>query len=156
KVETFAALRLAIDNWRWQGVPFFIRAGKSLPVTCTEVIVHLRRPPPLFGSCQPQRDYYRLRINPVNEVAIGVNVMDTAQAGVGQAAELLAHRTLCGRGVAYRRSGLEGGNACIPLRSRYLGTEGGRGARTSGRLAQPARSQRAAAGKRRASSATPR
>jgi glucose-6-phosphate 1-dehydrogenase len=91
KVETFAALRLAIDNWRWQGVPFFIRAGKSLPVTCTEVIVHLRRPPPLFGS-QPHRDYFRLRISPVNEAAIGVNVMDDAEAGVGQAAELLAHQ----------------------------------------------------------------
>jgi glucose-6-phosphate 1-dehydrogenase len=91
-VETFAALRLAIDNWRWQGVPFFIRAGKSLPVTCTEVIVHLRRPPLLFGS-QSDRDYVRLRISPVNEVAIGVNVMDPAEAGVGQAAELLAHQT---------------------------------------------------------------
>jgi glucose-6-phosphate 1-dehydrogenase len=90
-VETFAALRLAIDNWRWQGVPFFIRAGKSLPVTCTEVIVHLRRPPLLFGS-QSDRDYFRLRISPLNEVAIGVNVMDPAEAGVGQAAELLAHQ----------------------------------------------------------------
>ena len=90
-VETFAALRLTIDNWRWQGVPFFIRAGKSLPVTCTEVIVHLRRPPLLFGS-QSDRDYFRLRISPLNEVAIGVNVMDPAEAGVGQAAELLAHQ----------------------------------------------------------------
>jgi len=91
-VETFAALRLAIDNWRWQGVPFFIRAGKSLPVTCTEVIAHLRRPPPLFGSSEPHRDHFRLRINPMNELAIGVNVMDAAEAGVGQAAELLAHQ----------------------------------------------------------------
>ena len=43
QVETFAALRLEIDSWRWQGVPFYIRAGKSLPVTCTEVVVRLRR-----------------------------------------------------------------------------------------------------------------
>ena len=42
KMETFAALRLEIDSWRWQGVPFYIRAGKSLPVTCTEVLVRLR------------------------------------------------------------------------------------------------------------------
>jgi len=91
-VETFAALRLTIDNWRWQGVPFFIRAGKSLPVTCTEVIVHLRRPPPLFGSSLSHRDYFRLRISPVNEWAIGVNVMDAAEANVGQATELLAHQ----------------------------------------------------------------
>src|SRR5580693_6246393 len=43
QVETFVAMRLAIDNWRWQGVPFFIRAGKSLRVTCTEIVAHLRR-----------------------------------------------------------------------------------------------------------------
>jgi glucose-6-phosphate 1-dehydrogenase len=104
KVETFAALRLAIDNWRWQGVPFFIRAGKCLPVTCTEVIVYLRRPPPLFESCQPHRDYYRLRINPVNELAVGVNVMDAGEAGVGQSAELLAQRAAgVTEGDAYER-----------------------------------------------------
>ena len=45
QVETFAAVRLEIDSWRWQGVPFYIRAGKCLPVTCTEVLVKLRRPP---------------------------------------------------------------------------------------------------------------
>ena len=45
RVETFAALRLGIDSWRWQGVPFCIRAGKSLPVTCTEIVVRLRRAP---------------------------------------------------------------------------------------------------------------
>src|SRR5258708_38118461 len=45
KVETFAALELRIDSWRWQGVPFYIRAGKCLPVTCTEVVTRLRKPP---------------------------------------------------------------------------------------------------------------
>ena len=45
QVETFAAVRLQIDSWRWQGVPFYIRAGKCLPVTCTEVVVRLRQPP---------------------------------------------------------------------------------------------------------------
>ena len=48
KVETFAALRLRVDSWRWQGVPFYIRAGKCLPVTCTEVLVRLRRPPSVY------------------------------------------------------------------------------------------------------------
>ena len=48
QVETFAALRLYIDNWRWAGVPFFIRAGKCLPVTATEVVVELKRPPAFF------------------------------------------------------------------------------------------------------------
>src|SRR5271154_724080 len=45
KTETFAALRLSIDSWRWKDVPFYIRAGKNLPVTCTEVFARLRKPP---------------------------------------------------------------------------------------------------------------
>ena len=51
KVETFAALQLNVDSWRWQGVPFYIRAGKSLPVTCTEIVVRLRQPPIVFPTC---------------------------------------------------------------------------------------------------------
>ena len=53
QVETFAAVRLHIDSWRWQGVPFYIRAGKCLPVTCTEVVVRLRRPPTVFPTAAP-------------------------------------------------------------------------------------------------------
>ena len=54
RVETFAAVRLAIDSWRWSGVPFYIRAGKCLPVTATEVVVDLRAPPAnVFGSLAP-------------------------------------------------------------------------------------------------------
>src|SRR6185369_8501710 len=49
KVETFAALRLAVNSWRWQGVPFYIRAGKCLPVTATEVIARLRQPPAVYS-----------------------------------------------------------------------------------------------------------
>src|SRR5262245_66078577 len=45
KTETFVALQLNVDSWRWQGVPFYIRAGKSLPVTCTEIVVRLQEPP---------------------------------------------------------------------------------------------------------------
>jgi len=48
KVETFAALKLEIDSGRWQGVPFYIRAGKNLPVTCTEIVVRLRQPPTMY------------------------------------------------------------------------------------------------------------
>ncbi len=50
QVETFAALRLEIHSWRWQGVPFFVRAGKCLPVTCTEILLRLRRPPAAYPS----------------------------------------------------------------------------------------------------------
>ena len=55
KVETFAAVRLEIDSWRWQGVPFYIRAGKCLPVTCTEVLVELRRPPTVYSDALAAR-----------------------------------------------------------------------------------------------------
>ncbi len=63
-VETFAALKLDVDSWRWQGVPFYIRAGKSLPVTCTEIVVRLRRPPAVFPTCRPAQNYFRFRISP--------------------------------------------------------------------------------------------
>jgi glucose-6-phosphate 1-dehydrogenase len=92
KVETFAALRLDIDSWRWQGVPFYIRSGKSLPVTSTEVYARLRRPPPLFPA-KPAPNYLRFRISPVVELALGINVMDAEDKGVGTRTELLASRT---------------------------------------------------------------
>jgi glucose-6-phosphate 1-dehydrogenase len=92
KVETFAALRLGIDSWRWQGVPFYIRTGKSLPVTCTEVFARLRRPPALFPG-RPAPNYLRFRISPVVELAMGVNVMDPQDKGEGAITELLASRT---------------------------------------------------------------
>jgi glucose-6-phosphate 1-dehydrogenase len=91
QVETFAALRLAVDSWRWQGVPFYIRAGKSLPVTCTEVVARLRRPPALFPG-RPNSNHLRFRISPVVEVAIGLNVMGQEDKSVGETAELLASR----------------------------------------------------------------
>ena len=91
QVETFAALRVSIDCWRWQGVPFYIRAGKSLPVTCTEVVARLRRPPTLFPS-RPNSNYLRFRISPVIEAALGLNVMDREDSGDGETVELLASR----------------------------------------------------------------
>ncbi len=50
QTETFAALRLEINSWRWQGVPFYIRAGKSLPVTCTEIMGRFRKPPAVLPA----------------------------------------------------------------------------------------------------------
>jgi glucose-6-phosphate 1-dehydrogenase len=92
KVETFAALRLEIDSWRWAGVPFYIRAGKSLPVTCTEVVVRLRRAPKIFPACEGVANHLRFRISPETTLAIGVTVMDAEDRMVGQQAELLASR----------------------------------------------------------------
>jgi glucose-6-phosphate 1-dehydrogenase len=65
QTETFAALRLEIDNWRWSGVPFFIRAGKALPVRATEIRVLFKRPPKLaFANLSPDPDELILRIDP--------------------------------------------------------------------------------------------
>jgi glucose-6-phosphate 1-dehydrogenase len=91
QVETFAALRLEIDSWRWQGVPFYIRAGKSLPVTSTEVVARLRCPPELF-PIRTERNHVRFRISPDIEVAIGLNVIDPRQQDDSDTVELLASR----------------------------------------------------------------
>jgi glucose-6-phosphate 1-dehydrogenase len=88
-VETFAALRLSIDSWRWQGVPFYIRAGKHLPVTCTEVVVRLRQPPTMFHGFALESNYVRFRISPDVTIAIGANVIAPGQETVSQAAEMV-------------------------------------------------------------------
>jgi glucose-6-phosphate 1-dehydrogenase len=88
-VETFVALRLQIDSWRWQGVPFYIRAGKQLPVTCTEVVVRLRQPPTMFHGFDLESNYCRLRISPDVAIAIGANVIAPGQETVSQTAEMV-------------------------------------------------------------------
>jgi glucose-6-phosphate 1-dehydrogenase len=72
-VETFAAVRLEIDSWRWAGVPFLIRAGKRLPVTATEVFVKLRKPP-LSKMGGDGRNYFRFRLGPDIEISLGGRV----------------------------------------------------------------------------------
>ncbi len=74
-VETFAALQLEIDSWRWRDVPFFIRAGKNLPVTCTEVIARLRRPPTMFQGFKLASNHLRFRIGPEFAIAFGLNIV---------------------------------------------------------------------------------
>jgi glucose-6-phosphate 1-dehydrogenase len=92
KTETFAALRLDVNTWRWQGVPFYIRAGKSLPVTCTEVVVRLRRAPKVFPAHAPAANHCRFRVSPEVAIAFGVTVMDPEEKMTGQPAEILASR----------------------------------------------------------------
>ena len=74
QVETYVALRLSIDSWRWRGVPFYIRAGKSLPVTVTEVVVNLRQTPAVFSETPPPNNYYRFRVTPNLEIAAAAQV----------------------------------------------------------------------------------
>jgi glucose-6-phosphate 1-dehydrogenase len=87
-VETFAALRLQIQSWRWQGVPFILRAGKRLPVTSTEVIVRLRRPPPVYAG-RPPANHFRFRLSPEATIAVGAMVKKAGEELAGEAIELL-------------------------------------------------------------------
>ncbi|HJZ97926.1 MAG TPA: glucose-6-phosphate dehydrogenase, partial [Candidatus Solibacter sp.] len=84
KTETFAALRLEVDSWRWQGVPFYLRAGKCLPVTGTEVLVRLRRPPSIYDSGGLAHNHLRLQVSPDATIALGMLVLGPGQDGAGQ------------------------------------------------------------------------
>ena len=88
KVETYAAVRLEINSWRWQGVPFYIRAGKCLPVTCTEVIVRFRRPPPVYEASPPPPNFLRFRISPDIAIGFGVRVKSPGERMEGGPVEL--------------------------------------------------------------------
>jgi glucose-6-phosphate 1-dehydrogenase len=88
QVETFVALRLEIDNWRWKGVPVFIRAGKCLPVTCTEVYVELDAPPMLDDARIPP-NYWRFRVNPEMSIALGAMIKDPGEELAGDRVELM-------------------------------------------------------------------
>ena len=73
QVETFAALQLEIDSWRWKGVPFYIRAGKCLPVTCAEIVVRFRQPPTTYEGFNLASNHFRFRISPEITAAFGIN-----------------------------------------------------------------------------------
>ena len=93
KVETFAALRFYIDNERWQGVPFYVRVGKCLPVTITEVLVHYRRParPVLDEPGRLPSNDYRFRFSPDVVIALGAFVKKPGEVLAGEPVELIAH-----------------------------------------------------------------
>ena len=86
-VETFAAVRLTMDSWRWEGVPFFIRAGKCLPVTTSEVVVNLKRPP-LAKLAPGQGNYVRFRLSPEVTIAVGARVKRPGDKLEGEETEL--------------------------------------------------------------------
>jgi glucose-6-phosphate 1-dehydrogenase len=104
-VETFAALRLRFDTWRWAGVPFYIRTGKCLPVTVTEVLVEMKGPPQsVFDEPEPpDADYFRFRLSPDMSISLGARAKKPGEAMVGEAVELYAaHRSGIER-PAYQR-----------------------------------------------------
>ena len=105
RVETFAALRLRIDSWRWSGVPFYLRAGKSLPVTATEVVVELRHPPArIFGDEGPDHsNYLRFRLSPETAIALGAHAKRPGPGMQGRDVELFVDQRDKDEADAYER-----------------------------------------------------
>lgn len=104
-VETYAALRLHVDSWRWQGVPFFVRTGKCLPVHATEVVVRFRRPPfNVFAerSAEPA-NYIRFRLGPDIAIALGARTKQPGEDMVGSQGELLAVKDITDEMAPYER-----------------------------------------------------
>ena len=92
QVETFAALRLEVDSWRWKGVPFCIRAGKNLPVTCTEVLGRFRAPPTVIRESALSQNHMRFRISPEMTIAVGATVLAPGDVLRGESVEMVASR----------------------------------------------------------------
>jgi glucose-6-phosphate 1-dehydrogenase len=90
-VETFAAVRLEVDSWRWAGVPFIIRAGKCLPLTATEVNVDLKRPP-LSTLSPDESNYFRFRLGPKISISLGARIKKPGTEPGSMATELIAVR----------------------------------------------------------------
>ena len=105
QVETFVALRLYIDTWRWAGVPFYIRAGKQLPTTTTEVMVDMKVPPlPVFDSIGPaQSNYFRFRLSPEVVIAEGARVKRPGEKMRGEPVELVARHDAAPEKSPYER-----------------------------------------------------
>ncbi len=89
-MATYAAMRLYVDSWRWEGVPFYVRAGKSLAMTCTELMVELKNPPQVvFKEAAPTMgNYLRFRVNPKVTIALGARAKAHGDKMVGVPTEL--------------------------------------------------------------------
>jgi glucose-6-phosphate 1-dehydrogenase len=102
EVETFAALRLEVDSWRWAEVPFLIRAGKNLPLTATEVLVKLRKPP--LGKLESGSNYFRFRLGPDLALSLGAQVKRPGTGIQSETTELAAiYKEQCEEVDAYER-----------------------------------------------------
>lgn len=105
QVETFAAVRLYIDTWRWANVPFYIRAGKCLPVTTTEVVVTLKRPPiEIFDEIEAsETNYFRFQLSPQVIISVGTQVKQQGGEMRGETVELIARHTHAREQSPYER-----------------------------------------------------
>jgi glucose-6-phosphate 1-dehydrogenase len=106
-VETFCALRLFIDSWRWDGVPWYLRSGKYLPVTATEILVELKPPPQaLFADAAAtagRANYLRFRVSPNSAVALAARVKLAGQDFIGEQRELYLSEEQPGIATPYER-----------------------------------------------------
>jgi glucose-6-phosphate 1-dehydrogenase len=106
-VETYCALRLYIDSWRWSGVPFYLRSGKCLPQTATEILVELKASPQrLFADSLPQdgrTNYLRFRLSPDQAIALAVRVKVPGKEYIGEQEELFLCEHLAGQATPYER-----------------------------------------------------
>jgi glucose-6-phosphate 1-dehydrogenase len=104
-METFVALRLHLDTWRWGGVPIYIRAGKALPVTATEVLVELRQPPQMvFHEDEPpDGNFLRFRLTPDMAISVGARAKRPGEAMAGEAVELFARHQSGSEHPPYQR-----------------------------------------------------
>jgi glucose-6-phosphate 1-dehydrogenase len=104
QVETFAALKLEINSWRWKGVPFYLRAGKCLPVTSTQIVGRFRIPPTIIPSEALIGNHLRLRLSPDVTIAMGMMVMSPGEEVAALSTEMLAHHSpQAGEMDAYER-----------------------------------------------------
>jgi len=91
QTETFAVVKLEVNSWRWKGVPFYIRAGKCLPTTCTEIVAKFRKPPTLIPDCELVENHLRLRLSPEITIAMGMmNLAANAEGLALQNTEMMA------------------------------------------------------------------
>jgi glucose-6-phosphate 1-dehydrogenase len=103
QTETFAALQLEINSWRWKGVPFYIRAGKCLPMTCTEILAKFRKPPTLLPDSVLTENHLRLRLSPDVVIAMGLMSLAPGERMGLQAGEMVATSSDAGDMDAYER-----------------------------------------------------
>jgi glucose-6-phosphate 1-dehydrogenase len=124
-VETFAAVRLFVDSWRWAGVPFCIRAGKKLPMACVEVMAQFKQPPlnvfkePSIGC----PNYLRFRLSPEMVIAMGASVKSPGQTMTGKDVELMAHYQPPGELEPYERLLTDAANGETTYFARQDGVE---------------------------------
>jgi len=103
KTETFGALQLEINSWRWKGVPFYIRAGKCLPMTCTEILAKFRKPPTIIPDRVLKENHLRLRISPDVTIAMGLMSLASGEGMHLSAGEMVATTSEAGDLDAYER-----------------------------------------------------